>query len=187
MSCSQVRAELLEHFAFREELGPRSWPHLEHLESCAECREEVGIDRALIRQLRGALQERMEGSAPSEASWGLVRRRTVDRPAQPWTARVVHRGGMVSAAAAACIMLFAVATAPDARLSPGTQPVVFDAALARRALEPLEEASDGASGQSSTQRAAEADLPPKGWATRTRPADDGASDAGELTFPGRML
>jgi hypothetical protein len=94
-------------------------------------------------------------------------------------------GGMVSAAAAG-IMMFGVATAPEARLSPGTQPPFFDASMARRALAPLEEAGDRASVQWSTGRAAEADLPPKGWAMGTQAADDGATDSGDPTFPGRM-
>ena len=41
--------------------------------------------------------------------------------ALPWTARVVHWGGMVSAAAAAGMMMFAVATAPETTLLPVTQ------------------------------------------------------------------
>jgi len=109
MSCSRVRRELLEQFRFPEELGPRSGPHLAHLESCAECRREVGIDLALVGQLRRALRERVEGSAPSPASWELVRRRTVDRAPQPWTFRVLRWGGMLPAAAAG-IMMFAIAT-----------------------------------------------------------------------------
>jgi len=110
MSCSQVRRELLEHFRFPEELGPRSGPHLAHLESCAECRREVGIDLVLVDQLRRALRERVEGSAPSTASWEVVRRRTVDSADQPWTGRFLRWGGMMPAAATG-ILMFAVAAA----------------------------------------------------------------------------
>jgi len=34
-----------------------------HLGGCARCQEEVGIDRALIRQLRRALAERVEDTS----------------------------------------------------------------------------------------------------------------------------
>ena len=185
MSCSQVRRELLEHFAFREELGPRSWPHLAHLESCAECRQEVGIDRGLVRQLRRALRERVEGGAPSDGSWELVRRRTVDRPVLPWTVRVLRWGGMASSAAVG-LMMFAAATTSDAKLLRGTQPPFFDASLARRALVLLDEAGDRPSVQWNTDRTAEADLPPKGWPIRTQTADDGTTNSGEPPIPGRM-
>jgi anti-sigma factor RsiW len=142
VSCSRARRELLEQFALGEELGSRSVPHLAHLESCADCRREVGIDRQLVKSLRRALGERVEGYAPSEASWGAVRRRTVDRPVRPWTGRVVYWGGMVSAAAAAGIMIFAVATAPEMQLFPRTDSS-FVASAARRAAPPVEEARSG--------------------------------------------
>jgi hypothetical protein len=109
VSCSRVRRELLEHFRFPEELGARSGPHLAHLESCAACREEVGIDRELVHRLRSALRERVENNTPSAASWDLVRRRTVDRPVRPWTARVLQWGALLPAAVAG-ILMFAVAT-----------------------------------------------------------------------------
>lgn len=182
MSCSQVRRELLEHFAVREELGPRSWPHLAHLESCAECREEVGVDRDLVRQLRRALRERVEGSAASEDSWSLVRRRTVDRPAQAWTVRLVRWGGMLSAAATAGIMLFAVATAPATRLFPDAESP-FIASAARRAVPPVEEATDRPPSVS-TYRAPRADPPLLGWPTQTRLSDE--VPANEPPITGRM-
>jgi hypothetical protein len=102
----------------------------------------VGIDRQLVKSLRRALGERVEGYALSEASWGAVRRRTVDRPTLPWTARAVHWGGMVSAAAAAGIMILAVATAPEMQLFPRFESS-FVATAARRAIPPVEEAPSG--------------------------------------------
>ena len=120
MSCSQVRRELLEQFRFPEELGLRSGPHLAHLESCPDCRREVGIDLALVEQLRRALRDRVEGSAPSPASWELVRRRTVDRPDGKWTGRVLRWGGMMPATAAA-ILMFTVATASYTGLIHGSR------------------------------------------------------------------
>jgi len=170
MSCSQVRRELLQHFALAEELGPRSAPHLAHIESCAECRQEVGIDRELVRQLRRALRERVEGSAASEGSWELVRRRTIDRPERPWTVRALHWGGVASAAAAA-IMMFAVATAPESRLLPGTQSP-FVASAARRAVPPVEEANGPPPAQSSAYVAPQADPPLRGWPMRTQMSDE---------------
>jgi hypothetical protein len=118
VSCSRVRRELLEHFRFRGELGIGSAPHLVHLQSCADCRQEVGIDRDLVEQLRRALQERVEGSAPSASSWEAVRRRTVDRPARQWAVRVRQWSGMLPAAVAG-IMMFAVATASETGLING--------------------------------------------------------------------
>jgi hypothetical protein len=108
VSCNKVRRELLEHFRFPTELGSRSGPHLAHLESCAACREEVGINRELVEQLRRALRERVESSDPSAASWDLVRRRTLDRPARSWTMRLLRLGGGgLLPAAVAGVLMFA--------------------------------------------------------------------------------
>jgi anti-sigma factor RsiW len=142
VGCSRVRRELLEQFRFPEELGARSGPHLAHLETCAACREEVGIDRELVQRLRLALRERVENDTPSAASWDLVRQRTVDRPAKPWTARVLQWGALLPAAVAA-ILMFAVATGPQSPFLSQTQspaPVV-EAALAQRAAPPAKRAS----------------------------------------------
>ena len=178
MSCSRARRELLEHFALGEELGSRVGPHLAHLDSCADCRREVGVDRELVANLRRALRERVEGSAPSEASWEQVRRRTVGRQVQPWTARVLHWRGMASAAAAAGIMVFAVATAPDARLFPGTESP-FVASAAQRAVPPVEEASGWSPAQSSTYSAPRTDAPLPGWPMRAQMSDEAATRDGE--------
>jgi len=87
MSCRKVSRELLERFRFGEELDARSAPHLEHLQTCIACREEVGLDRALVAQLRRALQARVEGYDPSPSSWQLVRERALAAEAGPsWTA-----------------------------------------------------------------------------------------------------
>lgn len=182
MSCSQARRELLESFALGEELGPRSEPHLSHLESCAPCRREMGIDRELVENLRRALRQRVEGAAPPEASWGLVRRRTVDRPVRPWTVRVVHWRGMVSAAAAG-IMMFAVATAPETTLLPVTQSP-FVASAARRVV-PVEEARAWPPEPSSTYLAPQK-YPPPGWPMQTHFPDEAATRDGEPPIPGLM-
>jgi anti-sigma factor RsiW len=183
VSCSRARRELLEQFALGEELGPRSAPHLAHLESCADCRREVGIDRQLVKSLRRALGERVEGYAPSEASWGAVRRRTVDRPVQPWTARVVHLGGIVSAAAAAGIMIFAVATAPEMQLFPRTQSA-FVASAARRAIPPVEEARGWPAAYQPPYMAPQTDTLLPGQRMQMKMGDEAAPPDGEPPIPG---
>jgi anti-sigma factor RsiW len=185
MSCSQARRELLEHFALGEELGSRSMPHLAHLESCADCRREVGIDRQLVESLRRALRQRVEGHAPSEASWELVRRRTVDRPAVPWTVRLGHWGGMASAAAAAGVMIFAVATAQETTLFPETQSP-FVASAAWRAVPPVEEAAVSAPTLWNTYRPPQADGPLPGWPMQTQMSDETGRRDGEPPITGRM-
>jgi hypothetical protein len=185
VSCSQVRRELLERFAFREELGPASGPHLAHLETCPECRQEVGIDRQLVRQLRRALEARVAGGAPSEASWELVRSRTVDRPVRPWLTRVPQWGGMATAAAAA-IMMFAVATAPETRLFPGNQSPAFVVSPASRVLAPVEEANSGSPPRLVTYHAPQSDPPHAGWPMATQTTNDVATTLGDPPITGRM-
>lgn len=170
MSCSQVRRELLEHFAFREELEARSAPHLAHLESCAECRQEVGIDQALVMQLRRALRERVEGSTPSAASWELVRRRAVDGPRRAWTGRLLRLGRMLPAVVVG-VLMFATATAPGTRPLPEPQSPGFVASSARRAVPPAEEASGLPRADATAPRLPQADGPPPGWPMETRPTD----------------
>lgn len=172
MSCSRVRRELLAQMAFNEELGG---PHLAHLESCVECRQEVGIDRALVRQLRRALQERIEGSAPPAAAWELVRRRTVDSPQPPWTARLLRWGGMASALAAG-IMTIALTTAPHPSLAPEGQSQALIASLVRRAVPPVDQAGDWAVLDTNPYRAPDADPPLPRWPT-DRPVDQGSTEA----------
>ena len=184
MSCKRAQRELLEHFALGEELGSRSAPHLAHLQSCADCRREVGIDRELVENLRRALRARVDGSAPSEASWELVRRRTIDRPARSWTARVVQWGGMVSVAAAAGTMMFAVATAPESRF-PGTQSP-FVASAAKRAVPPVDEASGLSGADASMYIAPRTEPPLPGWPVRPRLSDHAASRDGDPPVTGHM-
>jgi hypothetical protein len=88
MTCRKVSRELLERFRFGEELDARSAPHLEHLQTCLACREEVGLDRALVAQLRRALQARVEGYDPPPSSWQLVRQRALaaEGGPSPWIA-----------------------------------------------------------------------------------------------------
>ena len=55
MSCRRIRRELIERFRFGE-LDGRSAPHLEHLRGCVECRDDVGLDRVVVRNLQRALE-----------------------------------------------------------------------------------------------------------------------------------
>lgn len=75
MSCRRICRELLWLARFGE-LGPSSAPHLEHLAECRGCRDEVGFDRALVRQLRTALASRVEGATPSPSAWEAILERT---------------------------------------------------------------------------------------------------------------
>lgn len=80
MSCRRICRELLWLARFGE-LGPRSQPHLDHLVGCRGCRDEVGFDREMVRQLRVALAERVEGLQPSSTAWeGILRRAQAPEP-----------------------------------------------------------------------------------------------------------
>ena len=72
MSCHRVRRALLGMTRFGE-FGPDSELHLDHLSACRPCRDEVGCDRELIRQLRVALAARVEGMEPRATVWDQVR------------------------------------------------------------------------------------------------------------------
>ena len=80
MSCRRICRELLWLSRFGE-LGPSSQPHLDHLVGCRACRDEVGFDREMVRQLRVALAERIEGMQPSSSAWeGILRRAQTPEP-----------------------------------------------------------------------------------------------------------
>lgn len=79
MSCRRVRREILEIVRFGE-IGPGSSPHLEHLSRCSACRDEVGLDRALVAQLRRALAARVDPVTPPSRAWSAILRET-QRPA----------------------------------------------------------------------------------------------------------
>jgi anti-sigma factor RsiW len=114
MTCRKVSRELLERFRFGEELDARSAPHLEHLQTCLACREEVGVDRALAAQLRRALQARVDGYEPSAGSWQLVRERALaaEGAALGWTTwfRRLTAGLRASGAVAAVALVLMIGT-----------------------------------------------------------------------------
>lgn len=82
MSCRRICRELLWLARFGE-LGPSSQPHLDHLVGCRGCRDEVGFDREMVRQLRVALAERVDGLQPSSTAWeGILRRAQAPEPSR---------------------------------------------------------------------------------------------------------
>lgn len=92
---------------------------------------------------------------------------------------------MVSAAAAAGIMMFAVATTPQTTLLPVTQsPLV--ASAARRVVPPAEEARAWTPAHSSTYVAPQTYPPLPGWPMQTHKADEAALLNGELPIPAGM-
>jgi hypothetical protein len=88
MKCRRICRELLWLARFGE-FGPSSQPHLDHLAGCQNCRDEVGYDREMVRQLRTALAARIEGMNPSATAWeGILRRAQAPEPnrfAMWWT------------------------------------------------------------------------------------------------------
>jgi hypothetical protein len=85
MSCRDARRGLTELFRFGE-LNPGTAPHLDHLSACRACRDEVGLDRALVRDLRRALHERVDGHQPSATAWEAVLRRAQADEPRRWPA-----------------------------------------------------------------------------------------------------
>lgn len=82
MKCRRICRELLWLARFGE-FGPSSQPHLDHLAGCQSCRDEVGYDREMVRQLRAALAARIEGMNPSATAWeGILRRAQAPEPSR---------------------------------------------------------------------------------------------------------
>ena len=80
MRCRRICRELLWLARFGE-FGPSSQPHLDHLAGCQSCRDEVGYDREMVRQLRAALAARIESMQPSPRAWeGILARAQAPEP-----------------------------------------------------------------------------------------------------------
>ena len=109
MSCRRVSRELLERFRFGE-LDGRHAGHLDHLERCDACRETVGLDQALVRRLRMALQARVESASPSPEAWPLLRQRVMVETAAGDHWLVLRRlsSPLRAMAAAAALLLITV-------------------------------------------------------------------------------
>ena len=93
MTCRRICRELLWSVRFGE-LDASSQPHLEHLAECSACRDEVGFDREMVRQLRSALEERVDGMAPSPTAWEGILRRTQAPPSR-WASLWSRSFGLV--------------------------------------------------------------------------------------------
>ena len=109
MSCRRIRRELLWLVRFGD-FDAGSAPHLEHLAGCQGCRDEVGLDRALVRQLRTALAERIGDASPSPSAWeGVLARMAQPEPGigRPWSARLAAflRAGSAMAGASLALVL----------------------------------------------------------------------------------
>jgi hypothetical protein len=109
MSCRRIRRELLWLVRFGD-FDAGSAPHLEHLAGCQGCRDEVGLDRALVRQLRTALAERIGDASPSPRAWeGVMARMSQPEPSmqRPWSARLAAflRAGSAMAGASLALVL----------------------------------------------------------------------------------
>jgi len=103
MTCRRICRELLWLARFGE-FGPSSGPHLDHLASCRSCRDEVGFDRALVRQLRTALATRVADADPSPRAWeGVLARMGQPEPRpsrlREWSTVLVARLRVASAMA----------------------------------------------------------------------------------------
>jgi hypothetical protein len=137
MSCRRICRELLWQARFGE-LGPGSAPHLEHLTECRACRDELGFDRALVRQLRTALAERIDGAAPSPKAWeGVLARMTGPEPRpsrlRAWSTLLVARlrvGSAMAGATLAIVLALNVEIVP-VRTSDASPGVVGQATAAR--------------------------------------------------------
>lgn len=109
MSCRRICRELLSQARFGE-LGPGAAPHLEHLSDCRACRDELGFDRALVRQLRTALAARVAGVTPSPRAWeGILQRMAAPEPApsrlRAWSTLLIARLRVGSAMAGATLAI----------------------------------------------------------------------------------
>ena len=136
MSCRRIRRELLWLVRFGD-LDAGSAPHLEHLAGCQGCRDEVGLDRALVRQLRTALAERIGDASPSPSVWeGVVARMAQPEPSmgRPWSARLsafLRAGSAMAGASLALMLALNLELAPIGAIPvPGsTDPEVVSATL----------------------------------------------------------
>ena len=108
MDCRRVARELIEFFRFGE-LDARSAPHLEHLEVCLACRQEVGLDRELVLQMQRALAARVDGHAPSPGAWREIRRRALEEEPPRWRLRMLPLSRLALVGGTAIVLLALVA------------------------------------------------------------------------------
>ena len=121
MSCRRIRRELLWLVRFGD-FDAGSAPHLEHLAGCQGCRDEVGLDRALVRQLRTALAERIGDATPSPSAWEGVLARMAPAGAEgraavvgPKLAAFLRAGSAMAGASLALVLALNLELAPIGR------------------------------------------------------------------------
>ena len=107
MSCRKIRRELIERFRFGE-LDGRSAPHLEHLRGCVECRDDVGLDSVVVRNLQRALAVRVAAAGPSPTAFEVIRRRALEPPPPSMGERLWRWARVVPAGAAIALAGFAI-------------------------------------------------------------------------------
>jgi anti-sigma factor RsiW len=95
MSCRRVRRELQEIVRFGDLAPSAASPHLDHLETCRACRDDVGLDRVLVGQLRRALAARIEPDGPPARAWYAILREAQRPEPRPsvwaWSHAIVGR------------------------------------------------------------------------------------------------
>jgi hypothetical protein len=117
MSCRRIRRELLWLVRFGD-FDAGSAPHLDHLAGCQGCRDDVGLDRALVRQLRTALAARVGDASPSPSAWeGVLARMRQPEPSfvRPWPARLaafLRAGSAMAGASLALVVALNLEMAP---------------------------------------------------------------------------
>ncbi|MDQ2673193.1 MAG: hypothetical protein M3Y40_00885 [Chloroflexota bacterium] len=123
MSCRRIRRELLWLSRFGE-LGPSSQPHLDHLVGCRGCRDEVGFDREMVRQLRVALAERVEGIESTSSFEAILRRAQAPEPTRfaAWWQRSIGLVGRLRTATAMAGTGLALVLALQMEVVPIAQP-----------------------------------------------------------------
>jgi hypothetical protein len=131
MSCRRIRRELLWLVRFGE-LDAGSARHLDHLAGCQECRDEIGLDRALVRQLRTALAERIGDATPSPGAWEgvLARMRQPEPSVRPWPARLAALLRAWSAMAGASLALMLALNLEMVPIGPASPAVNTDTVTA---------------------------------------------------------
>jgi hypothetical protein len=132
MSCRRICRELL-WLSRLGELGPSSQPHLDHLVGCRACRDEVGFDREMVRQLRVALAERIEGMQPSSSAWeGILRRAQAPEPSRlaAWWQRSIGLVGRLRTATAMAGTGLALVLALNMEVMPLAGPAPSEASAA---------------------------------------------------------
>jgi hypothetical protein len=71
-----MRRQLLDRVRLGD-VGDCSPAQLDHLDGCHGCRDEIGVDQAVVRQVRRALRARVAGRSPSPDAFAHIRRRAL--------------------------------------------------------------------------------------------------------------